>query len=191
MFAATSRNHSTYSSGRNRLEAARWIVLALRGVGRRRDDHVGQRIARTASRTISTVAAVAADQAVGSDQPHVAGPGDRLGWRFGDRSSVTPPAGASPSSPAAPPVPRRRSPRARGPGRPASSSRSSAGQHLLVPPGVHRELVVRDDICPPLRLAEVVQHHHRHLREAQLARSQQTTVAGDDPGRRSPPGSDC
>ena len=39
-------------------------------------------------------------------------------------------------------------------------------------------------ICPPLRLAEVVQNYHRHLRKAQFASSQQTTVAGNDPIHR-------
>ena len=58
------------------------------------------------------------------------------------------------------------------------------GQHLLVPPGIQRKLVVRDDVSPPLRLAEVIQHDHRHLGQAQLAGSQQAAVAGDDPGVR-------
>ena len=55
------------------------------------------------------------------------------------------------------------------------------GQHLLVPPGVQCELVVRDDVRPPLSLGEVVQHHHRNLPESQLSRRQETAVAGNNP----------
>jgi hypothetical protein len=65
-----------------------------------------------------------------------------------------------------------------------SSSRSSLAS-IFFPPGIHRELVVRDDdVCPPLSPAEVVQHHYRNLSEAQLAGSQEATVAGNNPIHR-------
>ena len=56
------------------------------------------------------------------------------------------------------------------------------GKDLLVPPGVERQLVVRDDVRAPLSLAEVIQDDDWHLSESQLASSQETTVARDDPG---------
>ena len=165
----------------NRLEAARCVVLALRRVGRRGHDHVGQRIAEQNTNR-STVAAVAADQAVGSDQPHVAGLGYRLGWRFGDlvghilRRCV---AVFEQRLQFLVAEANEREVRAV-----CFEFAQFAGEHFLVPSGIHRELVVREDICPPLRLAEVVQYHHRNLREAQFASSQQTTVAGNDPIHR-------
>ena len=68
---------------RDRPEAARWIVLTLRGIRRRRDHHVGARAAQGISRRSAfAVAAIAAHQAVRTDHPHVARPRDRVGRRL-------------------------------------------------------------------------------------------------------------
>jgi hypothetical protein len=53
------------------------------------------------------------------------------------------------------------------------------GEHLLVPAGVERELVVGDDIGPVLRRREVVEHDHRHRVEPEPARRLEPSVAGD------------
>jgi hypothetical protein len=41
-------------------------------------------------------------------------------------------------------------------------------------------LVVGDNQRPPLRLAQMIEHDHRHLVQAQLPRRLQARVAGDD-----------
>ena len=56
-------------------------------------------------------------------------------------------------------------------------------QQRLVPSSVQRQFIVGDDVSPTLGLAQVIQHHHWHLRETQLARRQETPVLGDyNPG---------
>ena len=50
-------------------------------------------------------------------------------------------------------------------------------QHLLVPPGVERQLVVGQHERAPLRLGEVVEDDHWHFGNAELARRQQARVA--------------
>ena len=53
-------------------------------------------------------------------------------------------------------------------------------QHLVVPAGVGRDLVVGDHQRAPLRRRQVRQHDHRHLGQPQLARGQHPAVAGND-----------
>jgi hypothetical protein len=48
--------------------------------------------------------------------------------------------------------------------------------------GLQGDLVVGQDVRPLLRLAQVLEPDDRDLGEAQLARSEQTTVAGKDAG---------
>ena len=166
---------------RDRLEPAGRVVLPLRGVRRRRDADVGARVVQEFQND-RQVAAVTADQAVRPDGPQVARPGDRIGWRLGDRILLHVRAGL----------------------RFVASQEilqlvvgeaherevhavhlqvaQLRGKDLLVPPGVERELVVRDDVRAPLSLAEMIQNDDWHLSESQLASSQETTVARDDPG---------
>jgi len=67
----------------DRLETTRRIIFALRGIRRGCDHHVCLR-AFEQTRHHSVIAAVAADQQVLSDSPHVAGPSDRRNRRFRD-----------------------------------------------------------------------------------------------------------
>ena len=60
--------------------------------------------------------------------------------------------------------------------RAASSARSS----VVVPAGVQRELVVRDDVRALLRFGEVVQNNDGHLLELQLPGGKEPAVPGDD-----------
>ncbi|NKA76033.1 hypothetical protein GO290_05043 [Ralstonia solanacearum] len=53
-------------------------------------------------------------------------------------------------------------------------------QHGFVPARVLGDAVVRDHQGPPLRGAQVVQHHHRHHRQSQLHGSGKASVACDD-----------
>ena len=181
MFAATSRYQSAYSSGGiglNPLEESYSRCVAYGGDVM----HTFARAPADQSLDDGEVAAIATDQAVTSDQPHVSGPGYRLGRRLRDIVLH---------------IRRRRfvicEQRFQFGVAEAHQREVHAlvlqfgefvGQHLLVPPGVHGQPVVRDDICPPLSLAEVVQHHHRNLRETQLAGSQEASVAGNDPVHR-------
>jgi hypothetical protein len=56
------------------------------------------------------------------------------------------------------------------------------GEKRVVPAGLQRDLVVRDQIRSFLRLAEVLKADHRHLSEPELARRKQPAVASEDPG---------
>ena len=58
----------------------------------------------------------------------------------------------------------------------ASSSASSAS----LPSRLQGELVIRDQVGPLLRLAQVLEADHRHLGEAELARREQPAVTGED-----------
>ena len=60
----------------------------------------------------------------------------------------------------------------------ASSSASSSS----LPARLQGELVVRDQVRPLLRLAQVLEPDHRHLGEPELARREQPAVAGEDAG---------
>ena len=52
-------------------------------------------------------------------------------------------------------------------------------QKLLIPSGVHRHAVVRNDVCFLLRLGEVVGKDTRHFLDAFLLRRQDSSVACD------------
>jgi hypothetical protein len=69
--------------GRHRLEAAGRVILALRGVRRRRNHYV-RLLPVEQSRQRPMIAAVPADQPVFSDQPDVSGPRYRVRRRLGD-----------------------------------------------------------------------------------------------------------
>ena len=70
-------------------------------------------------------------------------------------------------------------------------SRKLGTQEVVVPAGVQRELVVRDDVRALLRLGEVIQDDDRHFGQLQLPRGEKTAVAGDDARPSYPPGSGC
>ena len=53
-------------------------------------------------------------------------------------------------------------------------------QHRLVPAGVLGDPVVGNDKRPSLRLAQMIEHDHRHLSEAQALRREHAAMAGDD-----------
>ena len=55
-------------------------------------------------------------------------------------------------------------------------------EHLFIPPGVLANAVVGQNVSPLLRFAEMVEHDHRNLIQAEFARRQEAPVAGDDPG---------
>jgi hypothetical protein len=50
----------------------------------------------------------------------------------------------------------------------------------FVPSGIERQAFVGQDVGAPLRLAKVIEHDHRHLGQAELARRQQPPVSGND-----------
>jgi hypothetical protein len=54
-------------------------------------------------------------------------------------------------------------------------------QQRLVPAGVQRQLVVREDVGALLRLGPAAGDHHRHLGDAELARRHHAAMAGDQP----------
>jgi hypothetical protein len=55
-------------------------------------------------------------------------------------------------------------------------------QHLLIPSGVFSQPVVGDHQRAPLRLAQVIQHDHRHFAHPELPRGHHPRVArNDDP----------
>ena len=60
--------------------------------------------------------------------------------------------------------------------------RKFSAKQLVVPAGVQRELIVRDDVRALLRLGQVIQNDHRHFFELQLARGKKPPVPGDDAG---------
>jgi hypothetical protein len=165
---------------RYRLEAARGIVLPLGGVGGRRDHHVRPLPVEQFFNHIE-IAAVAANQSMSSDQPHVAGLRDRLAGRFGNRlfvfrfRTITV-------------IRQQRFQLVVGESNEPEVQAlvlqigEFRGQELFLPACIFRKLVVRDDVRPPLGLAQVVQHDDGNFWEAQLPRRQQTTMAGDDPG---------
>jgi hypothetical protein len=54
-------------------------------------------------------------------------------------------------------------------------------QQIFIPSrACNGELVVGDDQRPPLRLAQVIEHDHRHFAQAQLARRLKARVTGND-----------
>jgi len=53
-------------------------------------------------------------------------------------------------------------------------------QHRLVPTCVLCDLVVGDHKRPPLRFAQMIEHDHQHLGEAEQLRGENAAVAGDD-----------
>jgi hypothetical protein len=140
------------------LEAAGRIVLALRGVGRRSNHHVRALPFEDLFDDIE-VAAVAADQPMPSDQPHVAGLRNRLARWFGNRLFVFRfrtvavicqqrlqfVVGES-NEPEVQTL--------------VLQIREFRGQDLFVPPSVFRKLVVRDNVRTSLRVAEMVQNDH-------------------------------
>ena len=129
------------------------------------------------------IAAVPADQPVLSDQPDVSGPRYRLRRRLGDlffrrgrslcrRFGVGQELGQfllGEAQQIEPPIGGLKFPEFR-------------RQRIFVPPGVLTDPVVREDVRTLLRLAEVIEHDHRHVLQPQLPRGQQPAVAGDDPG---------
>ena len=153
--------------GRHRLEPTRWVVLALRGVRRRCDRHV-----RTGARhqllDDGDVPAVAADQTVTSDQPHIPGHRNRLRGRFGNRFFLDSGGGlrfgaAKQHDEFLVGEPHQRQVEAIRPER-----LQYAPQQFIVPPGVEGELVIGDYQRTALRRREVRQHDHRHLGHLQL-----------------------
>ena len=64
-------------------EAARSVVFALPGVGRRRNSEVRESAIQQPGHR-GSVAAVAAGQAVPADKPEIARPGYRVGWSLGN-----------------------------------------------------------------------------------------------------------
>ena len=57
-----------------------------------------------------------------------------------------------------------------------------AGPSVLVPAGIQRQPVVREDVGPLLCLGEVVENDDGNLLELELSRSEEATVACDDAG---------
>jgi hypothetical protein len=54
------------------------------------------------------------------------------------------------------------------------------GKHFVIPSGIERKFVVRDDVCALLRLGQVIQNDDRRLFELQLARCKKAAVSGDN-----------
>src|ERR1700730_2656451 len=163
----------------NGLEAAAWVVLALRGVWRRGDYEIG---ASTGEQTVHhvAVAAVSADHAVLAHVPDIACASYRLSRRlwdflfvrlvvigeFGVRQQLAQLVVAE-----------------------AQAGEINLGipqfcklarERLVIPRGQIRELVVSQEIRSLLDFAEVIQDNHRDRFPAQLESRQVSAVSGDD-----------
>ena len=140
--------------------------------------------ARPPARTFSTSSicvAVAAQQPVLAEDPHVAGHRDRglrrlrHGVIVGRCRRRLPPGRASRSLDSSSVNPTRSRLK------PSSSSAASLdAQHLLVPSGVECQPVVGQHQRAPLRFGQVIEDDDRDLGHPQLACGQQAGVAGDD-----------